>query len=95
MNKLENNKNTLWWKNKKIIIVDSTLDFLKDIFFVQERIWKDGKMFEVYKLRTMIKNADDNIPKEVLDGNKQSNDPRVLPWMKIVRKIWLDEFLRL
>ncbi len=56
------------------------------IFFVQDRIGKDGKLFKFYKFRTMVPNADE-VLKDLLkdkklkaeyDKNKKlKNDPRI------------------
>ncbi len=73
------------------------------IFFIQERIGKDGKPFKMYKFRTMIPNADkvllqmlsdDNskIAKEYKKYKKLENDPRVTKAGKILRNTSLDEF---
>ena len=57
------------------------------VFFSQDRVGKDGKVFKIYKLRTM----------RVHDPKKHSkysskNDPRI-PWLgKIMRKLRVDEF---
>ena len=74
----------------------------KKIFFVQERIGKNGKPFKLYKFQTMIDNADDVLEdyfkeneeakKEWEEKKKLTNDPRVTPFGKILRKTSLDEF---
>lgn len=72
------------------------------IFFVQERIGKDGKTFKMYKYRTMISNADDILFK-MLDENQEVNeeykihkklkdDPRITKSGKFLRRTSLDEF---
>lgn len=74
----------------------------KKIFFIQERIGKDGKPFKLYKFQTMIDNADDILEdyfktnkeakKEWEEKKKITNDPRVTAFGKILRKTSLDEF---
>lgn len=72
------------------------------IFFNQERIGKDGKAFKMYKLRTMVPNADELL-KKLLKENKEmnneykkykklENDPRITKIGKLLRKFSLDEF---
>jgi len=59
---------------------------ISDIFFVQERVWKWGTPIQVYKIRTMVHDADKNVPKEVLEGNKEKiQDTRIISsrnWMR-------------
>ena len=72
------------------------------IFFTQERIGKDGKLFKFYKFRSMVPNADeiltqtlkiDKIAEEEYKINKKlKNDPRITKAGKILRKTSLDEF---
>lgn len=57
------------------------------IFYVQNRIGKDGKPFRFYKLRTMIKNAD----KAGMVDKSEKEDERILPVCKIARKARFDE----
>jgi len=47
------------------------LDSKGPVFFVQERVGKDGKVFRIYKLRTMVVN-----PENMGKGLKR-NDPRI------------------
>ena len=57
------------------------------LFYHQERIGKNGKIFTIYKFRTMIENAEK-------DGAvfTTSNDTRVTSFGKFLRKTRLDEF---
>jgi len=72
------------------------------IFFIQERIGINGKIFKMYKFRTMIENADQKL-KELLEENEElkkeykkykklKNDPRITNIGKVLRKTSLDEF---
>ena len=53
------------------------------VIFRQERVGKDGQLFEMFKIRTMVKNAEqrqDRVEKFDLNGNliyKVKGDPRV------------------
>lgn len=75
------------------------------IFFTQDRIGKDGKLFKFYKFRSMVPNADeilfetlkmDKIAAEEYRVNKKfKNDPRITKAGKILRKTSLDELPQL
>ena len=43
------------------------------IFYTQNRIGKDGKIFKMYKFRSMVVGADD-ILQEYLNSNKEANE---------------------
>lgn len=63
--------------------------FLEDgtpIFYTQKRVGKNGKLFSVYKLRTMKKDAE---KQGVLWATE--NDPRITTLGKILRKTHIDE----
>lgn len=72
------------------------------IFYTQDRIGKDGKIFRMYKFRSMCMNADEKLKKILAEDEalreeyekykKLHNDPRVTPWGKFLRKTSLDEF---
>ena len=77
-----------------------TGDF-KTIFYAQKRIGKDGKIFYLYKFRSMVPNADE-ILKELLENDKEAareyklnkkleNDPRITKIGKLIRKTSIDE----
>lgn len=57
------------------------------LFYTQERVGKNGEVFNIVKFRTMIKNAES-------DGAvfATSNDSRITPFGKIMRKSRIDEF---
>lgn len=57
-----------------------------DILYKQERVGKNGKLFTIYKLRTMIQKAEEYGPEWA--GEK---DPRITTVGRILRKVYLDE----
>ena len=71
------------------------------IFYTQDRIGKNGKIFKIYKFRTMVNNAseileamlqDDEIKEEYETYRKLTNDPRLTKFGKVLRTTSLDEF---
>ena len=56
------------------------------LFYTQERVGKNGKIFNIVKYRTMVKNAEE-------EGAvfATTNDSRVTPFGKIMRKSRMDE----
>ncbi len=77
-----------------------TKDF-NSVFYTQDRIGKNGKIFKLYKFRSMIPNADkvleemlkeDNeITREYKLNKKLKNDPRISKVGKVIRKLSIDE----
>ena len=72
------------------------------VFYDQNRIGKDGKIFKMYKFRSMVVGADD-ILQEYLNSNTEANeeyrinkklkhDPRVTKVGEFIRKTSIDEF---
>ncbi len=72
------------------------------IFYTHERIGKDGKIFRMYKYRSMVVGADEKLKKYLAENEeareeykkykKLKNDPRITKIGKILRKTSLDEF---
>ena len=62
------------------------------VFFKQERLGKDGKVFKIIKFRTMIVNAE-----HIGDGLRvrEGNDPRITKIGRVLRKTSLDELPQL
>ena len=90
------------------IIVKIIYMFSKDfhpIFFKQKRIGKNGKLFNFYKFRSMVPNADEVLTKllkedkeaakEYKINKKLENDPRITKIGKILRKTSIDELPQL
>jgi lipopolysaccharide/colanic/teichoic acid biosynthesis glycosyltransferase len=66
--------------------------FLKYIFYAKVSPGLNGKLISVWKLRTMKINADQNTTTNQLEGgDKPVDDPRIIPWLKFVRRLGLDE----
>ncbi len=75
------------------------------IFFLQERIGKNNKIFKCIKFRTMHPEADDilknllnrndYLKKEFEENHKLKNDPRITTFGKFLRKTSLDELPQL
>ncbi len=70
------------------------------IFYSQERIGKNGKIFKLYKFRSMVPNADIELKKllrkkkyreEYKLNKKIKDDPRITKVGKFLRKTSLDE----
>ena len=60
------------------------------VFFKQNRVTKDGKIFNVLKFRSMIVNAD-----RIALRKATTNDDRITPIGKIIRPLRLDELPQL
>ncbi len=70
-------------------------------FYSQVRVGKDGRHFQMWKFRSMVKNAD-ALKKELLELNevrgamfKMKEDPRVTKVGRFIRKYSLDELPQL
>ena len=71
------------------------------IFFVQERIGKNGKIFKILKYRTMVPNAEEvlkdlmekkpKIKAEYEENKKIANDPRITKIGNLLRRFSIDE----
>ena len=74
-------------------------------FYSQDRIGRDGRVYRIWKLRSMVKNADD-ILESYLESDPQSRtewdqhqklktDPRITPFGHFLRRSSLDELPQL
>lgn len=70
-----------------IVIIGNIIGNRGKLFYTQERVGKNGKVFNIVKFRTMIKDAEN-------EGAVFAtlNDSRVTPFGKILRKSRIDEF---
>jgi lipopolysaccharide/colanic/teichoic acid biosynthesis glycosyltransferase len=70
-----------------LILIGNVLGNRGRLFYTQDRIGKNGKVFKILKLRTMVKNAEK-------DGAvfTTSNDSRITTFGKFLRKARIDEF---
>jgi len=87
-----------------LIALSALLVFLDDgrpIIFRQKRVGKNGRLFEMLKFRTMVKDAEQlqsQVEKRDLDGNlihKVKDDPRVTRVGSLLRRFSLDELPQL
>ena len=77
-----------------------TGDF-SSIIYSHIRVGKNGKLFKLYKFRSMVKDADKKLEeifknnpqleKEWKENHKLENDPRITKIGNIIRKLSLDE----
>jgi exopolysaccharide production protein ExoY len=86
-----------------LLLIVMALIVLNDgfpIFFRQKRVGRGGKLFKIYKFRTMVKDAEnilisnESIYNEyVKNGYKiePDKDPRILPFGKFLRSSSIDE----
>lgn len=72
-----------------IFIVHKIVMSKGSFLFKQERIGQDGKRFNIYKIRTMQQESDNDL------SVTTSNDERILPFGRFLRKTKLDEIVEL
>ena len=80
------------------VAVAIKLDSPGPIFFKQERVGRNGRIFTIYKFRTMVADAE-KTKDTLMDHNemkglmfKMNNDPRITQVGRLLRKTSLDEF---
>lgn len=83
-----------------IMVVSALIVFLEDgspVLFRQKRVGENGRLFEMLKFRTMLKNAEQlqsQVEKRDADGNiihKSRDDPRITKAGRFLRRFSLDE----
>lgn len=68
------------------ILIGNCIGNRGKLFYTQERIGKDGTVFEIYKFRSMVKNSESKGA-----AFAAANDVRVTPFGRIMRKSRIDE----
>jgi exopolysaccharide biosynthesis polyprenyl glycosylphosphotransferase len=83
-----------------LMALSAMMIFLEDgspILFRQKRVGENGRLFEILKFRTMVKNAEQlqsQVEKRDADGkliHKTKDDPRVTRVGRLLRRLSLDE----
>lgn len=84
-----------------IVIITIKLDSKGPAIYYQERVGKNGKLFKIYKFRSMCQNADE-LKEQLLKLNERdgpvfkiTNDPRVTRVGKFLRRSSMDELPQL
>jgi len=68
------------------------------VFFIQDRVGENGKIFKFYKFRSMVVDAEERIHEVIKKDDqgklihKTQDDPRVTPLGRFLRRMSLDEF---
>jgi exopolysaccharide biosynthesis polyprenyl glycosylphosphotransferase len=87
-----------------LLAISACMIWLQDgrpILFRQKRVGENGKVFNMYKLRTMVKNAEDlrhTVESRDPAGNiihKTKHDPRITPIGGLLRRFSIDELPQL
>lgn len=68
------------------VLIGNAIGNKGKLFYTQERVGKNGKIFQILKFRTMINNAENG---RAVFSN--ANDSRVTPFGKFMRKTRIDE----
>ena len=80
-----------------ILIVAIPLKIESPLIFKQQRVGKNGRIFNIYKLRSMYQDAEERkkalMEQNKMDGHmfKMDNDPRITKVGKFIRKTSIDE----
>ncbi|EAQ03050.1 probable glucosyltransferase [Pseudooceanicola batsensis HTCC2597] len=70
------------------------------VFFAQQRVGRGGRMFRMWKFRTMVPGAEGQLPRLLMEEGrgrewarltKLVDDPRVTAWGRMLRRFSLDE----
>ncbi len=80
-----------------IVAIPLLIESPGPLLFKQERVGQNGRIFKIYKLRSMYKNAEKRkaelMKHNKMDGLmfKMDNDPRITKVGRIIRKLSIDE----
>ena len=84
-----------------IVAIAIKIDSRGPIIFKQDRVGKDGKIFSMYKFRSMVVNAEE-LKQQLQSQNEMSgpmfkikNDPRITKIGRFIRKTSIDELPQL
>lgn len=87
-----------------VLVISAALIWLQDgppVLFLQKRVGENGKLFDMYKLRTMVRNAESlrtSVERRDEAGNlihKSKRDPRITPVGGFLRRLSIDELPQL
>jgi len=80
-----------------IISILIKIDSKWSIFYSSKRVWKNWVLFDMFKFRSMVANAD-SLKKELWEKNQRKwplfkikNDPRITKFWKLLRRFSVDE----
>lgn len=83
-----------------LMVLVALMVYLEDgspVIFRQKRVGKDGRLFEMFKFRTMVRNSE-NVQSRDTQGNlihKSKDDPRITRVGRVLRRFSLDELPQL
>lgn len=86
-----------------IVLLIKWLEDFHNPIYVSKRVGKDGKVFKILKIRTMVPNAEELKQQLIEQGLneadppafKMKDDPRITKFGKFLRKFSIDEILQL
>ncbi len=72
---------------------------MRDLVYVKKCLGQEGKPIDIYKIRTMWVNADEQLEELVVNGfdsfGKLNGDSRITPVGRYLRRYWIDELPQL
>ncbi len=85
------------WPIMLVVAIAIKLDSSGAVILRQERVGENGRLFQVYKFRSMVENADQRLAEvltETADGqivHKHRDDPRITRVGRVMRRTSIDE----